>query len=139
MKEKGVKVMKKFVGLLAIVLLLSGGVFLVNQFGVNAAVQNQKMSTIRNQVRASHILVNSEAQALRLKSEIEKDEITFEDAAKKYSLCPSGQNGGDLGYFGRGMMVKEFEDASFTLPLGKVSNPVKTQFGYHLIKVTGVK
>ena len=131
--------MKKFIGLLAVLLILTGGIFIVNQYRVDAAVQNQKMSPVKNQVRASHILVNSEAQAQRLKSEIEKGEITFEEAAKKYSLCPSGQNGGDLGYFGRNMMVKEFEDVSFALPIGKISNPVKTQFGYHLIKVTGVK
>ena len=131
--------MKKIIGLLAVILLLSGGVFIANQYKVDAAVKNQNVSPIKNQVRASHILVNSEAQAQRLKSEIEKGEITFENAAKEYSLCPSGQNGGDLGYFGRNMMVKEFETAAFTLPLGKVSNPVKTQFGYHLIKVTGVK
>ena len=131
--------MKKIIGLLAVVMLLSGGIFIVNHYKVDAAVGNQKMSPVRNQVRASHILVNSEAQAQRLKAEIDRGEITFENAAKKYSLCPSGQNGGDLGYFGRNMMVKEFEDASFTLPVGKVSNPVKTQFGYHLIKVTGIK
>ncbi len=131
--------MKKFTRILTVILLLTGVVFLINQYNVNAAIQNQMMSPVRNQIRASHILVNSEAQALRLKSEIEKGEITFEEAAKRYSLCPSGQNGGDLGYFGRNMMVKEFEDASFSLPLGKISNPVKTQFGYHLIKVTGVK
>lgn len=131
--------MKKIIGLLTVILLLSGGVFIANQYRVDAAVQKQNVSPIKNQVRASHILVNSEAQAQRLKAEIEKGEITFENAAKEYSLCPSGQNGGDLGYFGRNMMVKEFENAAFTLPLGKVSNPVKTQFGYHLIKVTGVK
>ena len=131
--------MKKITRILTAILLLTGVVFLINQYNVNAAIQNQMMSPVKNQIRASHILVNSEAQALRLKSEIEKGEITFEEAAKRYSLCPSGQNGGDLGYFGRNMMVKEFEDASFSLPLGKISNPVKTQFGYHLIKVTGVK
>ncbi|MBQ7450609.1 peptidylprolyl isomerase [bacterium] len=130
--------MKKYIGLLIIVVILSGGVFLYNQYSVDAAV-SQNMSMKRNEVKASHILVNSEAQALRLKADIEEGKITFEEAAKKYSQCPSGQNGGDLGFFGRGMMVKEFEDAAFSLPLGKVSNPVKTQFGYHLIKVTGAK
>ena len=88
-----------------------------------------------SQVRASHILVQTEDEAKNLKEGIEKGTITFEDAAAEFSLCPSGSAGGDLGYFGRGMMVKEFEDASFDGEVGSVSNPVKTQFGWHLIKV----
>lgn len=85
-------------------------------------------------VKASHILVDSKAQADSIKSKIDNGE-SFETLAKKYSKCPSGQNGGDLGYFERGQMVKAFEDAAFNLPIGKVSEPVKTQFGWHLIKV----
>ena len=77
--------------------------------------------------------------AANLKSQIENGEITFEDAAKKYSKCPSKANGGDLGYFGRGMMVKEFETEAFNGKIGAVSNPVKTQFGWHLIKVVDKK
>ena len=130
--------MKKFAGILILLILLTGGVFLAHQYNVNAA-QSYQSPIAKNEVRASHILVNSEAQALRIKSDIENGKITFEDAAKKYSLCPSGQNGGDLGYFGRKVMVKDFEDASFSLPIGKISAPVKTQFGYHLIKVTGAR
>ena len=86
-------------------------------------------------VKASHILVETEDEALKLKQEIEggKD---FAQAAMEVSLCPSGQNGGDLGYFSRGQMVKEFEDAAFSMQKGQVSNPVKTQFGYHLIYLT---
>jgi len=60
----------------------------------------------------------------------------FAQLAKKYSECPSGNNGGDLGFFSRGKMVPEFENAAFTMEIGQVSTPVKTQFGYHLIKVT---
>ena len=86
-------------------------------------------------VKASHILVNTEEEAKNLKEGIDKCTITFEDAAQEFSLCPSGMNGGDLGYFGRGMMVKEFEDASFNGEIGKVTEPVQTQFGWHLIKV----
>ena len=94
-----------------------------------------KMSGEITQVRAEHILVQSLEEANSIKNQIEKEEITFEEAAKKYSQCPSKRNGGDLGYFGRRMMVKEFEDASFDGEIGKVSDPVQTQFGWHLIKV----
>ena len=131
--------MKKIIGYLLIAAILTGGLFFISRNVVNATVQQQKMSPVKNEVRASHILVNSETQALRLKKEIENGEITFEKAALKYSLCPSGKDGGDLGYFGKNVMVPEFESAAFSLPLGKVSEPVKTAFGYHLIKVTGVR
>ena len=131
--------MKKLLGYLILVLVFCGAGMFISQFEANGAVKNNNAVYKRNSVRASHILVNSEAQALRLKKEIEDGEITFEDAAQKYSTCPSGKNGGDLGYFGRNQMVKSFEDAAFNLPIGSISNPVKTEFGYHLIKVTGAK
>lgn len=86
-------------------------------------------------VRASHILVKDEDTAKKLKAEIENG-ADFAEVAKRHSLCPSKENGGDLGFFGKGQMVKEFEDAAFSLEEGKVSAPVKTQFGYHLIVVT---
>ncbi|MEF9952495.1 MAG: peptidylprolyl isomerase [Clostridium sp.] len=86
------------------------------------------------QVRASHILVDSEEKANEIISEI-KDGLSFTEAAKKYSSCPSGAQGGSLGSFGRGMMVPEFEEAAFALGLGEVSAPVQTQFGYHVILV----
>lgn len=85
-------------------------------------------------VKASHILVDKKQEADSLKTKIDNGE-SFEALAKKHSKCPSGQEGGDLGYFERGQMVKEFEDAAFALPVGKVSEPVRTQFGWHLIKV----
>lgn len=85
-------------------------------------------------VKASHILVDTKAEASLIKSKIDSGE-SFETMAKKYSKCPSGKNGGDLGYFERGQMVPEFENSAFALPVGKVSEPVKTQFGWHLIKV----
>ena len=91
------------------------------------------------QVRASHILVENEATAQQLKSQIEQGAVTFEDMAREHSSCPSGKKGGDLGWFGQGQMVKPFEAAAFSTPEGKISAPVKTQFGYHLIKVTGTK
>ena len=87
------------------------------------------------QVSAKHILVDTEELANSIKAEIDNNELSFEDAAIKYSTCPSKEQGGDLGSFGRGMMVKEFEDAAFVIDLNVVSEVVKTQFGYHLIKV----
>jgi len=98
-----------------------------------------KMNQDYSQVSAKHILVATEKEAQDLKTKIESNEITFEDAAKKYSSCPSGQQGGDLGFFPRGVMVKPFEDAAFSSELNKVSNPVQTQFGWHLIKVVDKK
>ena len=91
------------------------------------------------EVRASHILVKTLEEAQELKEQIENGEKDFELAAAQFSLCPSGANGGDLGFFGKGMMVKPFEDAAFSLEIGKISEPVQTQFGYHLIMVTDAK
>lgn len=88
-------------------------------------------------VTAKHILVASEEEAKKAKDEIASGDITFEEAASKYSTCPSKEQGGNLGAFSRGMMVPEFEEAAFNLDLGIVSEPVKTQFGYHLILVDG--
>ena len=90
-------------------------------------------------IKASHILVDDEKIAKDIITKIESSELTFEDAAKEYSSCPSSEQGGDLGEFGRGMMVKEFEDAAFAAEVGHVVGPVKTQFGYHLIKVEDKK
>lgn len=88
-------------------------------------------------VRASHILVEKQSQALKVLEEL-KAGTNFGDLAKKYSTCPSGKKGGDLGQFGRGQMVREFEQAAFALKTGQVTeHPVKTQFGYHIIKRTG--
>ena len=84
---------------------------------------------------ASHILVDSEAKAVELKSKIDAGE-SFADLAKQHSSCPSGQGGGSLGEFGRGDMVPEFDQVVFSdLPIGQCSEPVKTQFGYHVLVV----
>lgn len=85
--------------------------------------------------RARHILVTSEADCNTLKKMIEGGE-DFADIAKIHSKCPSGQEGGDLGEFFPGQMVKEFDEVVFSGAVGKVLGPVKTQFGYHLIEVT---
>ena len=86
-------------------------------------------------VSAKHILVDTEELCSEVKERIENGELSFEDAAKEHSTCPSKNNGGDLGTFGRGQMVPEFEEAVFNMNNGEVSGPVKTQFGYHLIKL----
>lgn len=97
--------------------------------------KNKAMYKTDEMVKASHILVDSEAKANEVLEDI-TDGLSFEEAAAKYSSCPSKQNGGDLGQFGKGQMVKEFEDAVFSMELGEISEPVKTQFGYHIIKLT---
>jgi peptidyl-prolyl cis-trans isomerase C len=87
------------------------------------------------QVRAKHILVQSLNEAVTLKEKISAGE-DFSQLAKNHSKCPSGATGGDLGLFGRGQMVKPFEDVAFGIDVGQVSGPVQTQFGYHLIQRT---
>jgi len=88
------------------------------------------------QVRASHILVETLNEAKTLHQKIVNGE-SFGDLAAKHSKCPSGRKGGDLGNFGPGMMVKPFEDAAFGLEVGSMSEPVQTQFGWHLVQRTG--
>ena len=97
---------------------------------------NKQRFVGENTVNASHILVKTEEEALELLAKINAGEITFEAAAATYSSCPSGQNGGNLGDFGQGQMVPEFDAAVFAMEVGEISSaPVKTQFGYHLIKL----
>ncbi len=83
---------------------------------------------------ASHILVNSKSEAMQVKQKISKLK-EFQKMARKKSTCPSSQKGGDLGWFRKGMMVKEFDDAVWNIPLSTTSEPIKSQFGYHLIWV----
>ena len=84
---------------------------------------------------ARHILVSSEETCEELKNQIEAG-ADFAELAKQHSECPSGQQGGDLGEFGKGLMVKEFDDVVFSGDVGKIHGPIKTQFGYHLIEIT---
>ncbi len=84
---------------------------------------------------ARHILVADQATCHDLKTRIEGGE-DFAQVAKQYSECPSGQQGGDLGEFSPGMMVREFDTVVFSADVGKVHGPVQTQFGYHLIEIT---
>lgn len=88
------------------------------------------------QVRASHILVDKHSQALEIITQIREGK-NFAEMARQYSTCPSKKKGGDLGFFGKGQMVAEFERAAFDLKPGQMTNePVKTKFGYHIIKRT---
>ncbi len=84
---------------------------------------------------ARHILVSTEEKAAELKTQIEAGE-DFASIAKSNSSCPSSAQGGDLGEFGPGMMVPEFDKVVFSAPVNQVQGPVKTQFGYHLLEVT---
>jgi parvulin-like peptidyl-prolyl isomerase len=100
--------------------------------------ENEQQFVSPDQVQASHILVKEENEASDVKAKLDSGE-NFEDVAKKDSKCPSKEKGGDLGFFGKGQMVPEFEKAAFTLNVGEVTGPVKTDFGYHMIKVTDKK
>lgn len=85
---------------------------------------------------AKHILVDSEKLAEEIKGKLNNNEISFEDAAQEYSICPSKEQGGDLGLFNPGQMVPEFDKAVFEGPVNELIGPVQSQFGYHLITVT---
>lgn len=84
-------------------------------------------------INAAHILVKTLEEAADLKKKVDAGE-DFAVMAMQHSSCPSKENGGNLGFFGKGQMVKPFEDAAFATEVGTVSEPVQTQFGYHLIK-----
>lgn len=96
--------------------------------------KNKATFVTGEKVKASHILVKTEEEANKILEEINGG-LSFADAAQKYSSCPSKQAGGSLGEFGKGQMVPEFEKAVFAMELGEVSKPVKTQFGFHLIRL----
>lgn len=87
------------------------------------------------QAAARHILVESEDTCNELKTKIEGGE-DFAKLAQEHSKCPSGRSGGELGTFGPGQMVPEFDKVVFSAPVNEVQGPVKTQFGYHLLEVT---
>ena len=102
--------------------------------------ENPKQFIAPDHVRASHILVPAEQQAIDIIEEIKSEKKTFEQAAKDYSLDMTKDKGGDLGYFPKGKMVPVFEQAAFSLDVGEMTDkPVKSEFGYHIIKVTDKK
>ena len=100
--------------------------------------QNKDQFKTGEQVKASHILVKTEDEVKAVKARLDKGE-SFEAVAKDKSTCPSASRGGDLGWFGRGVMDPDFEKAAFALKDGEVSGPIKTKFGWHIIKITGKK
>ncbi len=85
---------------------------------------------------ARHILVETQEKCEDIKSQIDSG-ADFAELAREHSKCPSGKSGGDLGEFSPGQMVKEFDDVIFSGDLGKIHGPVQTQFGFHLIEITG--
>jgi parvulin-like peptidyl-prolyl isomerase len=92
----------------------------------------------KGKIRASHILVEKHGKAVELIRKIIEDGEDFAKIAKQFSECPSKKKGGDLGWFSKGQMVKEFENAAYALSVGQMTrDPIKTQFGYHTIKRTG--
>lgn len=93
----------------------------------------------RKEVRASHILVKTREEAQAILGQLRSNGARFEELARGKSQCPSGRQGGDLGWFCRGRMVKPFEDAAFSLNKGSLSEVVQTKFGFHVIKVTDVR
>ena len=97
--------------------------------------ENEEEYTEKETVRARHILVSDEAQCNKLLEMIMNGEKSFEECAKEFSACPSSAANGDLGTFGKGEVVQEFEDVAFTAEIGVIYGPVKTDFGYHLIRV----
>lgn len=97
--------------------------------------ENKGQFLAQETANASHILVDNEEKCTEIMNKISNDELTFEDAAKEFSSCPSKASGGNLGTFERGKMVPEFEEVTFNMKVNEISKPVKTQFGYHLIKL----
>lgn len=91
-----------------------------------------------SEVNASHILVKTEKEAYAVLYDIQHGK-SFETLAQEKSICPTGRKGGSLGWFSRGQMVKEFEQAAFSGKKGQIVGPIKTQFGYHLIKIVDNK
>lgn len=100
--------------------------------------QNKQSLDQKEEVKASHILVETKEEADDIKAKLDKGE-DFAELAKEFSTDSTSTKGGDLGYFGRGEMVKEFEEVAFSLNVDEISEPVQSQFGFHIIKVEDKK
>ena len=138
--EKEEIFMKKFLFIVALALVISvtfyGIKTIASPSDTNTSLTSTNLAEVK-EVRAAHILVDKEVDAIHIRKEIVDGKKDFYQAAREYSKCPSARNGGDLGWFGKGMMVPEFEKVAFSTPEGQISQPVKTQFGWHIIKVIG--
>jgi foldase protein PrsA len=118
-----------------VIMKLLGSSIEVTEDEMKAYFEEKKDTfNVKEQVNASHILVETEEKAKEVKEKLNAGG-DFAELAKEYSTDGSASLGGNLGFFSRGDMVKEFEDTAFSLEVGKVSDPVKTEFGYHIIKV----
>nr|WP_303740754.1 peptidylprolyl isomerase [Lutispora saccharofermentans] len=115
--------------------MLEPGITITEDEMKNYFEENKDTFNEEEQVKASHILVDTEEKALEVKNKLSAGE-DFAEMAKQYSTDTGNKDqGGELGFFSRGDMVKEFEDAAFSMEIGKVSDPIKTEYGYHIIKV----
>jgi len=127
-----------FAIMLVIIVLGMGIIMSVQQSKVTGISEqgdsNQKIiqSAAIEKITASHILVETEEEAEYILAQLNEG-VAFASLAMEHSTCPSGADGGNLGEFGRGAMVKAFEDAAFALDVGELSRPVQTQFGWHII------
>ncbi len=122
--------MKKFLT----TLLMTGVILMTGNLNAEAKQNIDPKAAEYTEVHAYHILTKTKNQANAIEMRLKNGE-SFKELAKKFSNCPSGQVGGDLGWFGRKVMVPEFEKAAFETPKGEISDPVQTDFGWHVIKV----
>ena len=125
------------IGFCVLVILLTSPAFAWGIRNPNADSQEEQQ-TEYTQVAAEHILVKTAAEAMEIKKGLDNGG-NFEYYAMKYSMCPSARNGGFLGYFGKGQMVPEFEKKAFSMEVGEISDPIRTDFGWHIIKVVDKK
>ena len=137
MTEKDIKT--EIVNYLKIVKLLESEVEITEEEMKTHFEENKDSYNEPEQVEASHILVENEETANTVKEKLDKGE-DFAELAKEYSTDTSNaENGGELGYFSKGTMVEEFENVAFSMNVGEISDPVKTDYGYHIISVTDKK
>ena len=137
MTEKDIET--EIVNYLKIVKLLESEVDITDEEMKTYFEENKDSYNEPEQVEASHILVENEETANEVKEKLEAGE-DFAELAKEYSTDPSNaENGGELGYFSKGTMVEEFENIAFSMNVGEISDPVKTDYGYHIIHVTDKK
>ena len=134
-KEKGEKMNKIILLTIGLIIVIMFSGCIENDVSLqDTETKQEEVIEVVTHVHAKHILVSSLQEAQKVLEEL-KGGATFEKLAEMESKCPSGKNGGDLGWFARGQMVKEFEKAAFELEKGAISEPVKTEFGWHIIKV----